>query len=65
MFSKKTASTQFYKKHPFEVFERLFGAAVTALIKLFETVLSSCCDGLFELFGSVFFELLERLLELL
>lgn len=58
MFSKETASTQFYKK-------LLFGAAVTAFFKLFETVLSSCCDGLFELFGSVFFELFEGLLELL
>lgn len=39
MFSKETESIQFYKKH-------LFGAAVTALTKLYETVLSSCCNGL-------------------
>lgn len=58
MFSEETASTQFYKKH-------LFGAAVTALTKLFERILSNCCDGLFELFGLALFELLEGLLGLL
>lgn len=38
---------------------------MTAFIELIEAALSSCCDGLLELFRSVFIELLEGFLELL